>query len=371
MSRSVKDRYIACMVLSGVGDALGYKNGEWEFCSSGEKIHTELGRLGGVERISVRLPDWMVSDDTVLHMATGRALSRHDKDTNKNDLYILMAEEYKTCMADMDGRSPGITCMESCRQLDPWDPNRSGYRLPFNVRGGGCGAAIRSMCIGLRYPHTDQLHDLVEVSLEAGRMTHHHPTGFLGSLASALFVTFAIQGRPIQSWGSLLLQILPMAKDYIGSKPEYHAEQNIQAWKHFENKWSTYLNHRKIIDGNSNPVFPNRFDVKKRDRFYKDISHEGIGGSSGHDSTIIAYDALLGCQGDWRELCHRSMFHGGDSDSTGTIAGALFGAVYAFVGVPDRNHRYIEYRKQLEVIAETMYRLQKRTTVTELKETSI
>ena len=35
------------MVLSGVGDALGYKNGSWEICRSGKKIHAEAKELGG------------------------------------------------------------------------------------------------------------------------------------------------------------------------------------------------------------------------------------------------------------------------------------------------------------------------------------
>ena len=47
-------RYEACMVLSGVGDALGYKNGKWEFCRSGRTIHDELASLGGVAKITVK-----------------------------------------------------------------------------------------------------------------------------------------------------------------------------------------------------------------------------------------------------------------------------------------------------------------------------
>ena len=44
----------------------------------------------------------------------------------------------------------------------------------------------------------------------------------------------------------------------------------------------------------------------------------------------LAYDALLGSKGDWKELCYRSMIHGGDNDSTGCIAGSWYGAVYGF-----------------------------------------
>ena len=66
------DQFKASMVLSAVGDALGYKNGEWEFCYSGEAIHQQLQTLGGLERIDVK--GWIVSDDTVLHLATAEAL---------------------------------------------------------------------------------------------------------------------------------------------------------------------------------------------------------------------------------------------------------------------------------------------------------
>ena len=31
-------------------------------------------------------------------------------------------------------------------------------------------------------------------------------------------------------------------------------------------------------------------------------------------SVIIAYDALLGCNGDWKELVLRGVLHGGDND---------------------------------------------------------
>jgi ADP-ribosylglycohydrolase len=80
----MEERYIACMLLSGVGDAMGYHGARWEFCRSGEIIHKEVMELTngqGVKFLHLFNPDfiqnngrksdeWVVSDDTVMHLAT-------------------------------------------------------------------------------------------------------------------------------------------------------------------------------------------------------------------------------------------------------------------------------------------------------------
>ena len=75
---------------------------------------------------------------------------------------------------DMNGRSPGVTCINSVKQLIP---GIYMCTVPFNRRGGGCGAAMRAVPIGLLYWRPEHVESLVRVAVEAGRMTHNHPTG--------------------------------------------------------------------------------------------------------------------------------------------------------------------------------------------------
>eukprot|EP00918_Siedleckia_nematoides_P077101 GHVU01168535.1.p1 GENE.GHVU01168535.1~~GHVU01168535.1.p1 ORF type:complete len:243 (-),score=15.89 GHVU01168535.1:105-728(-) len=207
---------------------MGYNGGSWEFSRNGRAIHEDMKSKGGIDKISINFPDWIVSDDTVMHLATAEALlNKSGAGVDKEKLYSEIAKHYIKCASDMAGRGPGITCMGSIQHLRP--KVAGGYQIPFNARHGGCGAAMRAMCIGLRYNRPESLDDLIAVSVESGRMTHHHPTGFLGALAAALFTSYGIQDKPPREWGAGLISVLPRAKQYIISEGR-DVDPNVKEW---------------------------------------------------------------------------------------------------------------------------------------------
>ena len=73
-------------------------------------------------------------------------------------------------------------------------------------------------------------------------------------------------------------------------------------------------------------------------------------GSNGFDSVIIAYDCLLDCKGSFETLIYYSMLHAGDSDSTGCIAGAFYGAYYGKFDLPKNLYNIEFYDKMKKLV---------------------
>ncbi|CAH2223449.1 ADP-ribosylarginine hydrolase 1 isoform X1 [Pelobates cultripes] len=339
------EKFKAAMLLAGVGDSLGYKKFSWEICSSGVKIQEELKQLGGLENLVLSADKWPVSDNTLMHMATARALVSDY--WCLEDLYRDMVKRYIDAVDKLQGRQQDPATIEGCSQLKP-DNYLLAWHTPFNEKGSGFGAATKAMSIGMRYWKPERLETLIEVSIECGRMTHNHPTGFLGSLCTALFASYAIQQKPIVQWGRDMLKVIPMAEEYCKKTIRHMAEYQ-EHWFYFEAKWQFYLEEREITEDNENkPAFPDKYDAEERDKTYKKWSSEGRGGRRGHDAPMIAYDALLGAGGDWKELCNRAMFHGGEGGATGSIAGCLFGLLYGINNVPKGLYQEFELKEQLE-----------------------
>ncbi|XP_077094186.1 inactive ADP-ribosyltransferase arh2 isoform X14 [Siphateles boraxobius] len=342
------EKFQAAMVLGGVGDALGFR---WETCVSGTRIQEELAALGGLEKLELEPEHWPFSDGLLMHMTTAEALITDY--WCLEDLYRELVRLYVEAMVCLQGRAPGPSTAQGCANLKP-NNFLLAWHTPFNEKGSGHGAATKAMCVGMRYWQPERLESLLEVSIETGRMTHNHPIGFLGSLCTALFASFAIQGKPLQSWGRDLLALIPKAEEYCRKTIRHMAEYQ-EKWFYFEAKWQFYLEERGIEGGESKATIPERYDPEETDKMYKRWSSEGCPGRRGHDAPMIAYDALLGSGSSWEELCKRAVFHGGEGSATGLIAGTLFGLLYGIGPVPVGLYQDLDKRDKLEDLGGRLY----------------
>ncbi|XP_072117001.1 inactive ADP-ribosyltransferase arh2 isoform X3 [Mobula birostris] len=269
--------YKAAMVLGGVGDALGYRNSRWERCPSGVAILSELKALGGLEGITVSADEWPVSDNTVMHIVTAETLVSDI--WSLTDLYREMVKAYVEIVEQIHKRQPDPATIEGCSQLKP-DNYLLGWHTPFNKKGSGFGAATKAMCVGMRYWQPEKLDNLVEVSIECGRMTHNHPTGFLGSLCTALFASYAVQRKPVVEWGREMLKVLNAAETYCRKTIRHMAEYQ-ESWFYFETKWQSYLEERGIAqEGQNTPKFPKIYNAEERDQVWVEPRAQSLAAST-------------------------------------------------------------------------------------------
>lgn len=190
-----------------------------------------MKELGGVDALKLNPSKFRVSDDTVLHLAVSECLVETSKlEPCSPAVFLNLVNHYKIGMQDMKDRAPGNTTIANVSKLTRREPD--GYLRPFDKNGGGCGASMRSSCIGLRYSKPNQIENLIAFAIESGRMTHHHPIGYLGSVTAALMTSYAIQDIPINAWGKKCLDDLELAKNYIKSSNWFPSE-NLEAWYDF------------------------------------------------------------------------------------------------------------------------------------------
>jgi ADP-ribosylglycohydrolase/protein-tyrosine phosphatase len=306
-SRSHEEKALAVLLGGAIGDAFGY---EVEFDSIG-KIRKRFGSLGITEPI-LHDRKLIVSDDTQMTLFTLEGMLR----TLANDKFSVQpyvdsirlayldwletqrggvkGKGWLAAQPDMHARrAPGNTCMSALGA-----GGRGSISHPIND-SKGCGGVMRVAPIGL-ISKGFKPEQAFQLAAEAAACTHGHPSGYLSAGAMATMVRFLAEGADLRSATDQSLAIL---LSYEGHK---ETEEAVKA----------------AVALAGQPC---------RDRA---AAVETLGGGwVGEEALAIGLYAAL-CAGSFVEAIRIATNHSGDSDSTASIAGQLWGAMHGLDGIP-------------------------------------
>lgn len=346
------------IVLSCIGDIIGFGNGTIEFNSSNRFSEDNYGdkfEQAGADYSNELVfnfineggftthpkPEWIVSDDTIMTHANGRAIVEWAKqDPTKSDVELLVRlvkHEYINLIKDrldlekfQNVYKGGITTVNYLKKLMGGDDYKT---WAYDERAGGSGGSMRSGIFGIIFQNPSDMLKLIETCIETTSLTHPNTIAMLGSVVVGLFASYALQGKiPIRWWVDVLEVLESKTIDnYIQRTRESWLPFYLRDKKIFLNKWKDYIEdrfdeydfsykHSMVMKYPSKrTLYYNKFSSRKKDIYP---------GAGGDDSVIIAYDCLIDSNGAWDKIVFYSMLHVGDSDTTGTICGLLYGLVY-------------------------------------------
>lgn len=328
MAISPRERIRGCFLGGAIGDALGAAV-EFDFLDEIREQHGPDGLIGYAP-VYGRLG--AITDDTQMALFTAEGLLRaraRAADRGLVDVQSIVHQAYMRWLVTQGGpeipdpdlgspssgwlithdvlhhrRAPGNTCLGALESA-----KRGTIEEPLND-SKGCGAVMRAAPAGL----TGE--DAFELGAEIAAITHGHPSGFLAAGALALIIDVLLHG------GSLP-DAVEAALERLESEPRH--EETAAALQH------------AVVLATSGAASADRVEAL------------GGGWVSEQALAIGVYCALVAP--DVRSGLLLAVNHGGDSDSTGAIAGNILGTMHGAGALPFDLLEGLEARDLIETVA--------------------
>jgi len=296
------DRVLGCLFGGAIGDALGYAV---EFDGLTE-IRTKCGEAGIREPVQ-RHGYFVVSDDTQMTLFTAEGLLRAAQPDGSIDP-VNAIEEIRVAYLDWlttqgsswkgwkpkgalhlskvlrHNRAPGNTCLAALKAGGTGTVDES-----IND-SKGCGGVMRTAPIGL--VRSWDAKTAFDVGAAASAITHGHPSGFLSGGAMSMIVRLLVEGEDLPEAARRTLDIV---RDHPRSG--------------------------ETVDAMTLALQLAESSKPDHDR---SISALGEGWVGEEALGIALYAALVGRT--FSEVIAIAANHDGDSDSTASVAGQLYGA---------------------------------------------
>ena len=367
---TLKEKINASCVLGSYLDTLGFNNGFWEFNFrlKYKLVHLSAGILTNFEILSdffskggfdINLEDWDASDDTIMMIATAKACKRGGSQNDFIDEYLKIYPLLKE-----ENRLAGNATLNSLKILNK---NRDPTKISYNDSMGGNGAAMRTHYIGI---HFTDIKKIIEISIMSSRLTHNYTLGFLGGMLTAVFTHWAINDIPPWEWCDKLIELYEknIIDDIIKNTTDIYDKYK-EDKKHF---WDIIYKYRELrvsrfhLRAREFKFSSDRLDDLYLILYNRKLDDLSTFGGDGLSAVLIAYDSLLlsiipkdnpneelnlkkpdSFMYSWQNLVFLSTLHFGDNDTTGAIAGMLFGALRGFDGVSPKVVNMLEFKNEL------------------------
>jgi len=328
-----------CLLAGAVGDALG---APVEFLS----LHQILSKYGA-EGIADYTPAYgrkgAITDDTQMTLFTAEGLILSHVRGNPSEIsqipvfvyqaYLrwlstqqmtnpdLLMKRYGSCvMADgilitrkemYARRSPGNSCLSALMS-----GKMGTVSSPIND-SKGCGGIMRIAPVG----YFLKPESVFDTACEIAAITHGHPTGYLAAGCLAQIICEI-------SYGQDILRAVDNTLKILAAKP----------------------NHQECLE-----AVQNALNAAKEEKIsFATVEKLGKGWIAEEALAIGLYCAIA-AEDDFEKGIRLAVNHRGDSDSTGSIAGNIIGAMHGKQIIPDKYLHELELSDTIEEIAADLF----------------
>lgn len=309
-------KYRGCFFGIAIGDALGAPA---EFFSLSE-IKARYGEKGIGDFDGWRgFKPGFYTDDTQMSLATARGCIKAYQNQKAGKPFDPVSEVFKCYLEwfatqedPQHRRGPGGTCLSA---LGSGKMGTIGKKINNSK---GCGGVMRTAPAGLTFPS----YTAFRRGAEFAAITHGHPSGYLSAGFLSEMIAHIIEGK----------------------KLEEAIERSVKTLTNYDGHQETltYVQRALTLSAGQDPVVD---------------SIAAIGeGWLGEEALAIALYCSLKFSHDWTTGALAAVNHSGDSDSAGSITGAILGTLLGIESIPDKWVRGVENAELIRKIAYDLFR---------------
>lgn len=343
---NLKNKCRGSLIGGAIGDALGYPV---EFVNSFEEIKAKYDDNGIVEYdmsypwLDRKFDEALFSDDTQMTLYTAEGLLEAERNgkpfvpTICNAYLIWFGHQvgkkvkaaYDSELSKIDElnqqRAPGNTCLSALLSI------YSG-KEPMNS-SKGCGGIMRVAPVGLYgASHGWSLEETARSAGEVAELTHLHPLSTYSSAAMAVIVQLCASSEnaidKVTFNDIVEISLYAVSGVYGADAPAMD-------------------DFKKLI----------RKALRLEDNLLRDweIIENGLGGGWVAEETLaIAIFSVIRHIDDFNACMICAVNHGGDSDSTGAVAGNIIGAILGYDAIPEKFTKSIQLKHLIISMADNL-----------------